>query len=75
MDSGGRGGDAHDAKAVTVVTTTTVRQTLVLLCNDRILRGHPMFWIFLEITLGLALFVFLVWWTLPKKDKGDSADN
>jgi len=30
-----------------------------------------MFWIFLELALGLALFVFLVWWTLPKKDKDD----
>lgn len=34
-----------------------------------------MFWIFLEITLGLALFVFLVWWTLPKKDKNDTGDD
>ncbi len=30
-----------------------------------------MFWIFLEIALALALFVFLVWWTLPKKKRDD----
>ena len=30
-----------------------------------------MFWIFLELALGLALFVFLVWWTLPKKNRDD----
>ena len=30
-----------------------------------------MFWIFLELALGLALFVFLVWWTLPKKKNND----
>lgn len=30
-----------------------------------------MFWIFLELALGLALFVFLVWWTLPKKNDED----
>jgi hypothetical protein len=28
-----------------------------------------MFWVFLELALGLALFIFLIWWTLPKKDK------
>jgi hypothetical protein len=34
-----------------------------------------MFWIALELTLGLALFVFLVWWTLPKKNKDDRNDD
>jgi len=28
-----------------------------------------MIWLALEMILGLALFIFLVWWTLPKKDK------
>jgi len=28
-----------------------------------------MIWLFIEMALGFALFVFLVWWTLPKKDK------
>ena len=47
------------------------------LCNAvaASLRGYPMFWIFFEIALGLALFVFFVWWTLPKKDKSDSSDE
>jgi hypothetical protein len=26
-----------------------------------------MWWLALEIALGLALFVLLVWWTLPRK--------
>jgi len=30
-----------------------------------------MVWIFFEIALGLALFIFIVWWTLPKKEKID----
>ncbi len=28
-----------------------------------------MIWMAIEIALGLALFLFIVWWTLPKKDK------
>ena len=30
------------------------------------MRDYPMFWVLLEIGLGLALFVFIIWWTLPK---------
>jgi hypothetical protein len=26
-----------------------------------------MVWLALEIALGLALFVFIVWWTLPRR--------
>jgi hypothetical protein len=26
-----------------------------------------MFWLMLEVALGLALFVFIIWWTLPRK--------
>jgi len=33
-----------------------------------------MFWMALEIALGLALFIGIVWWTLPKKQK-DSKDR
>jgi hypothetical protein len=25
-----------------------------------------MVWLMLEIALGLALFIFIVWWTLPR---------
>ncbi len=28
-----------------------------------------MAWMALEIALGLALFIGIVWWTLPKKEK------
>ena len=30
---------------------------------------REMIWLAIEILAGLALFVFIVWWTLPKKDK------
>jgi hypothetical protein len=32
-----------------------------------------MWWLALEIALGLALFILLVWWTLPRKRR--SADD
>lgn len=35
------------------------------------MRDHPLFWILLEIFLGLALFLFIIWWTLPKKSDQD----
>lgn len=41
------------------------------------MRDYPMFWVLLEIGLGLGLFVFIIWWTLPKKDqrKDDGKDR
>jgi hypothetical protein len=37
-------------------------------------RSTVMWWLALEIALGLALFILLVWWTMPRKrrpaDKG-----
>ena len=33
------------------------------------MKDYPMFWVLLEMALGLSLFVFIIWWTLPKKDK------
>jgi hypothetical protein len=56
-----------------VAKTATLRQTLALVSIRRnfATKGYPMFWIFLELALGLALFVFLVWWTLPKKNRDD----
>jgi hypothetical protein len=39
------------------------------------MRDYPMFWVLLEIGLGLALFVFIIWWTLPKKDRPDRKDR
>jgi hypothetical protein len=27
-------------------------------------------WLAIEIVLGLVLFVFLVWWTLPRSKRG-----
>ncbi len=39
------------------------------------MRDYPMFWVLLEVGLGLALFVFIIWWTLPKKtDRDDEKD-
>jgi hypothetical protein len=32
---------------------------------------YPMFWVLLEVFLGLGLFIFIVWWTLPRKDRDD----
>jgi hypothetical protein len=29
-----------------------------------------MHWILIEILVPLALFVFIIWWTLPSKPKG-----
>jgi hypothetical protein len=29
-----------------------------------------MLWLALEIVLGLALFVGIVWWTLPRRKRG-----
>lgn len=34
-----------------------------------------MFWVLLEVGLGLGLFVFIIWWTLPKKDGHDKRDE
>ena len=34
----------------------------------------PMFWVFLEIFLALAVAVAIVWWTIPKKPKRDDED-
>jgi hypothetical protein len=28
-----------------------------------------MWWLALEIALGLALFILLVWWTLPRRSR------
>jgi hypothetical protein len=39
------------------------------------MKGYPMLWVFLEIALGLALFVFIVWWTLPSKDKNNPPND
>ena len=68
-----RVGAAQEASTDIVAKTATVRHTFnfALIWLDAITKGYPMFWVFLELALGLALFVFLVWWTLPKKDKGD----
>jgi len=30
-----------------------------------------LFWVFLEIVAALAIAVAIVWWTFPKKAKGD----
>ena len=59
--------------AADVARTIAVRHTFAFAVKQLkfCMEGHPMFWIFLEIALGLALFVFLVWWTLPKKEKDD----
>ena len=31
-----------------------------------------MAWVFLEIAIALAIAVFIVWWTLPRKRKADA---
>ena len=76
---GGVGCDvvAHDAIKRLVATTTPLRQNRVVGLKPltRFIKGYPMFWIFLELALGLALFVLLVWWTLPKKDEDDRPES
>jgi hypothetical protein len=39
------------------------------------MRDYPLFWVFLQIALGLGLFLFIVWWTLPKKERRDDEDG
>jgi hypothetical protein len=34
-----------------------------------------MVWLILECVLALLLFVFIVWWTLPRKRDGDKSDG
>ena len=34
-----------------------------------------MWWLALEIALGLALFILLVWWTLPRKSRAADKAN
>ena len=31
-----------------------------------------MLWLALEIALGLALFLAIIWWTLPRKRRNDA---
>ena len=33
-----------------------------------------MIWLILEALLALALFVFIIWWTLPRKPRHDKKD-
>jgi len=33
-----------------------------------------MIWLIVEGILALALFVFIIWWTLPRKRYGDKKD-
>jgi hypothetical protein len=39
------------------------------------MRDYPMFWVLLEVGLGLGLFVFIIWWTLPRKRDRDDRNN
>ena len=32
-------------------------------------------WIFLEAGVALAIGVFIVWWTIPRKPRDDSKDR
>ena len=68
---------AHDAISRLIARTAALRQNLAVGLNRLVgfIKGYPMFWIFLELALGLALFVLLVWWTLPKKDKDDRPES
>jgi len=73
----GRVGVAQEVSTATVANKAALRHTFAFAPKrlDAITKGYSMFWIFFELALGLALFVFLVWWTLPKKDKSDPPDN
>ena len=33
-----------------------------------------MFWVFLEIVAALAIAVAIVWWTIPKKPRGEKRE-
>tara|TARA_B100000945_G_C20197794_1_gene509979 strand:+ start:525 stop:650 length:126 start_codon:yes stop_codon:yes gene_type:complete len=40
------------------------------------MEDYPLFWIFLEIFLGLGMFLLIIFWTLPKKiDKQRESDD
>jgi hypothetical protein len=32
-----------------------------------------LFWVFLEIAAALAVAIAIVWWTFPRKKRGDDA--
>lgn len=34
-----------------------------------------MIWLVLEGVLALSLFVFIIWWTLPRKPKGTNEET
>lgn len=34
-----------------------------------------MIWLILEGVLALSLFVFIIWWTLPRKPRDDTASG
>lgn len=34
-----------------------------------------MIWLVLEGVLALSLFVFIIWWTMPRKPKDDKASG
>ncbi len=42
-------------------------RALALECNGLETRGTPMWVIFLEAGLALAIFIFIVWWTMRGK--------
>jgi hypothetical protein len=33
-----------------------------------------MIWLILEVVLGLGLFIFIIWWTMPRKHDRDGKD-
>ena len=34
-----------------------------------------LFWVFLEVLAALAIAVAIVWWTFPRKPKGDARET
>ncbi len=39
------------------------------------MKDYPMFWVFLEIALGLGLFILIIWWTLPRKEADEDKNT
>jgi len=78
--SGGQAADCAGGVALSGTLAQPVRYAMMLAIvavlrtdrnngfGDRV--NETVVWLALEIVLGLALFVFLIWWTLPRGKRG-----
>ena len=52
-----------------------VRADLVLSSAPRDSKEKAVGWVFLEIAAALAIAVAIVWWTFPRKPRGEDAER